>query len=172
MLAFPSESSDPGISVAFKNWHHDRQPPHTGRLLVADSEKRAVCNCLDKTVAQSAGRYTKGPGSIGVGDQLDNVRARGPRMDQRAAERFEKLAVCGMPGSLQFGARRSFVFDNAVVAKLFAANAIDICLGADLAFYRSFICKCFREGNNCNCDDRKFQELHCSFPLPLSGLGR
>src|SRR5438067_9061160 len=100
MLAFPSESSDPGISVAFKNWHHDCQPSQTGGLLVADSKQRAVCNCLDKTVAQSPGRYTKCPGSIGVGDQLDNVWARGPRMDQRAAERFEKLAVCGMPGSL------------------------------------------------------------------------
>src|SRR5437868_15076965 len=95
MLALPAETPDAGAAVTLENRDHHCHSALVRGLLVANGEKGAIRDRLDKTVTERARRNSKCPRRIGVGHKLDDIRVGRPRMYQRAPERFVKLAVLG-----------------------------------------------------------------------------
>ena len=98
MLALPAEAADARAAVALRAPAPVTAVPRmAGGWLVADGEQRAVGDRLDEAVAQRVRRDAEGADVVLEGHALDDVGIRGARLDQRAAERLEELAVVRCP---------------------------------------------------------------------------
>jgi len=89
VLTLPPESADADRARGFENRSHHCGAAHGPRLTISNRKQGAVGNGFDDAGPQRACRHAKSSDVILESDALDNVRVRGARMDQRAAQGLE-----------------------------------------------------------------------------------
>ncbi len=98
MLTLPAEATDAGAITRLWSRYHDRGAAHFLWLRVANRQESAVGNGLDEAGAQRVSGDAKRRDAVLKGHELRYVRMRCTRMDQRAAQRLEELAIQQTPG--------------------------------------------------------------------------
>jgi hypothetical protein len=100
MLALPPESADADRARGFEYRCHHGGAAHGLRLAIANRKQRTIGYRFDEAATERAGREAKRSDVVLEGHALHDVRMRGPRMDQRAAQGLEELIAVQASGAM------------------------------------------------------------------------